>query len=69
MTMKKIRYINASSQVTSSQESKGILIFTPEDLIGLLSQIPELQDLEMGFKESSDGSLRLAIGDMEFNYM
>ncbi|MDD4494142.1 MAG: hypothetical protein PHV32_07305 [Eubacteriales bacterium] len=67
--MKKIRYINASSQVTTFQESKGILIFSPEDLIGLLSQIPELQDLKMGFKESSDGSLLLSVGDTEFSYM
>jgi len=68
--MKKIvRSINASSQVTSSQQSKGVLIFTPEDMIGLLSQIPELQDLNMGFRESPDGSLQLAVGDTEFDYM
>lgn len=68
--MKKIiRSVNASSQVTSSQKSKGVLIFTPEDIIGLLSQIPELQDLKMGFRESPDGSLQFAVGDTEFDYM
>ena len=68
--MKKIiRSVNASSQVTSSQNSKGVLIFTPEDIIELLSQIPELQDLKMGFRESPDGNLQLAVGDTEFDYM
>lgn len=67
--MKKIKSIYASNQDTSSQNSKGILIFTPEDIIELLSQIPELQDLKMGFKESSDGNLRLSVGDTEFDYM
>lgn len=68
--MKKIvRSVNASSQVTSSPKCKGVLIFTPEDMIGLLSQIPELQDLKMGFRESPDGSLQLTVGDTEFDYM
>lgn len=68
--MKKIiRSVNASSQVSSSQKSKGVLIFTPEDMIGLLSQIPELQDLKMEFKESPDGRLYLAVGNTEFDYM
>lgn len=68
--MKKIvRSVNASSKLTSSQTHEGKLVLTPEGFIRLLSRIPELQDLNMGFKENPDGSLQLAVGNTEFDFM
>ena len=55
--------IKSSSNLTNSQ-----VVFTPEDLVSLLSQIEELKKLKVSVLNDYDG-LKFAIGNYVFSFL
>lgn len=43
------------------------IVFTPAALLELLTQIEELQDVDIGITESADGRITLTVGQSTYN--